>query len=186
MDNNDLTKSIGNLRIGLGQIEGTADKVTNQFHNLQVTAEQLKIAILKQTLLDRSQSEAIQEGMTSVIRDKKKLGLSLGVAVAGMFISGVISKDKHSALVGGLSSFNNTLQGFSRNKFAVSLDRDLLVRPFDQISASRKWVTLESIMAVTEELMADISHGAPLGTLDNILQRLRQGKNKLVYFDVPS
>ncbi len=186
MHNNTLTKSIGNLRKELVQIDDTAAQVASQCRMLQVTVEQLKVAILKQTLLSRSQSQAIQEGITSVVRDKQKLGLSLGVAVTSMILSGGISKDKFTALKKGISAFNATAQEFGRTRFAVSLDRDLLVIPCDRISAVRKWVTLESLLAVSDELMTEASQGIPLGTLDNILQRLSQGKKKLVYFGVSS
>jgi hypothetical protein len=43
------------------------------------------------------------------------------------------------------------------------------------------WVTLDSLVAAIDDLKAELLQGKPLGTLDNIIQRLQQSQGKLVY-----
>ncbi len=100
-------------------------------------------------------------------------------------VGGVIGQDKSSVLSGGVSAFNGALQGFGESKWAVSLDRDLLVVPDNRISSGRTWVILESLLQSLEELAEKADVGGPLGGVADIISKLKLQQSKLEYLNPP-
>ncbi len=185
MDASNFNAAVDELRKQLLLGEGAAHQVASRFQTLRSEAEALKIATLKRRLENRRKSLALQAGATST-KDRQKLGIGLGVAAAvGMIFGGVIGRDKSSVLSGGVSAFKGTLQGFGESRWAVSLDRDLLVVPDNRISSGRTWVTLESLLQALEELAEKADVGGPLGGVADIISKLKLQQSKLEYLNPP-
>jgi hypothetical protein len=108
------------------------------------------------------------------------------VAAGGFILGGLIAKDKYDALNAGMSGFDGVLQGFGETKWAVSLQKELVVVPYDAITTKGTWVTLESLIAAIHDLKTEALQGKQLGTLDNVIQRLRQSGGKLIYIAWPN
>lgn len=89
----------------------------------------LKVDILKSKLEKELRQVARTRGVEAIRMDGKKLGISLGVGVVGLFLGGAMGGDKHSMLNGGLRTFDASLQGFGEAEWAVSLDRKMLIMP---------------------------------------------------------
>lgn len=107
------------------------------------------------------------------------------MTVSASILGGLIAKNKDAALNAGLSGFNGVLQGFGETRWAVSLQRGLVISPCNAIPAKGAWVTLESLIAAIDDLKTEALQGKRLGTLGNIIQRLQQSKRKLVYIALP-
>jgi len=182
---NNLEQTIANLKKELACIESSSQGIGRRFAILQREAESLKIEFLKYSLEKQRKVLARQRGLDSLIRDRKKIKTGLAVAAGGLILGGLISKDKYTALNAGLSGFNGVLQGFGETRWAVSLQKELVIVPHNAIPAKGTWVTLESLIAAIHDLKTEALQGKRLGTLDNIIQRLQQSRRKLIYIAPP-
>jgi hypothetical protein len=179
-------QTIADLKKELAWIESSSQSIGRRFEILQREAESLKIELLKYSLEKQRKSLARQRGFDSLIRDRKKIGTGFAVAAGGLILGGLIAKDKYAALNAGMQGFNGVLQGFGETRWAVSLQKELVILPYDAIPAKGTWVTLESLIAAIYDLKTEALQGEQLGTLDNIIQRLQQSTGKLIYIALPN
>jgi len=186
MSDNRWTQTIDDLKKELTWIENSSHGIGSRFEILQREAESLKIEFLKYSLEKQREAVACQRGFNLLIRDRKKIGTGLAVAAGGLILGGLIAKDKYAALNAGLSGFNGVLQGFGETRWAVSLQKELVILPCNAIPAKGTWVTLESLIAAIHDLKTEALQGKRLGTLDNIIQRLQQSRGKLIYIAPPN
>jgi len=186
MSDNKWAQTIADLKKELACIESSSQGVGRRFEILQREAESLKIEFLKYSLEKQRKAVARQKGFGLLIRDRKKIGTGLAVTVGASILGGLIAKDKYAALNAGLSGFNGVLQGFGETRWAVSLQKELVIVPYNAIPAKGTWVTLESLIAAIDDLKTETSQGKRLGTLDNIIQRLQQSRGKLIYIALPN
>ena len=185
MSDSKWAQTIANLKKELACIESSSQAVGRCFEILQREAESLKIEFLKYSLEKQRKAVARQRGFALLIRDRKKIGTGLAVTAGGLILGGLIAKHKDAALNAGLSGFNGVLQGFGETRWAVSLQKKLVIMSCNAIPAKGTWVTLESLIAAINDLKTEALQGKGLGTLDNIIQRLQQSKRKLVYIALP-
>jgi hypothetical protein len=186
MSDNKWAQTIADLKKELACIESSSQGVGRRFEILQREAESLKIEFLKYSLEKQRRAVARQGGFALLMRDRKKIGTGLAVTVGGLILGGLIAKDKYAALNAGLSGFNGVLQGFGETRWAVSLQKELVIVPYNAIPAKGTWVTLESLIAAIHDLKTETLQGKRLGTLDNIIQRLQQSRGKLIYIALPN
>ena len=180
MSDNRWTQTITDLKKELACIESSSQGIGRRFEIIQREAESLKIEFLRYSLEKQRKAVASQRGFALLIRDRKKIGTGLAVTAGGLILGGLIAKDKYAALNAGLSGFNGVLQGFGETRWAVSLQKELVIVPYDAIPAKGTWVTLESLIAAIYDLKMEALQGKRLGTLDNIIQRLQQSRGKLI------
>jgi hypothetical protein len=186
MPDNRWVQTIADLKKELACIESSSQGIGRRFGILQREAESLKIEFLKYSLEKQRKAAARQRGFDLLIRDRKKIGTGLAVAAGGLILGGLIAKDKYAALNAGLSGFNGVLQGFGETRWAVSLQKELVIVPYNAIPAKGTWVTLESLIAAIHDLKTEALQGKRLGTFDNIIQRLQQSRGKLIYIALPN
>ncbi len=186
MSDNKWAKTIADLKKELACIESSSQGVSRRFEILQREAEFLKIEFLKYSLEKQRTAVARQRGFVFLIRDRKKAGTGLAVTAGALILGGLIAKDRDAALNAGLSGFNGVLQGFGETRWAVSLQKELVIVPYNAIPAKGTWVTFESLIAAIHDLKTEALQGKRLGTLDNIIQRLQQSKGKLIYIALPN
>jgi hypothetical protein len=186
MSDDKWVKTVANLQNELAHIESSCEEIGRRFGILQLEAESLKIDFLKYSLGKQKEAVARQRGFTLLIKDRKKVGASLAVTAGASILAGLIAKNKDAALNAGLSGFNGVLQGFGETRWAVSLQKGLVILPCNAIPMKGRWVTLESLITVIDDLKTEASQGKRLGNLDNIIQRLQQSKGKLIYIPLPS
>jgi len=185
MSVNNWVQTIAGLKKELTSIENSARSIANRFEILQIEAESLKIEFLKYSLEKQREALARQRGFALLIRDRKKIATGLAVTAGFSILAAAVGKDKDAALNAGLSGFNGLLQGLGETEWAVSLDKELVVVPYNAIPAGGTWVTLQSLIIAIDELKMQALQGKRLGTLDNIIQMLRQSRRKLVYITLP-
>ena len=186
MSDNKWAKTIVDLKKELGYVESSSQGVGRRYEILQREAESLKVEFLEYSLEKQKKTVARQRGLALLIRDRKKVGTGLAVTAGALILWGLIAKDKDAALNAGLSGFNGVLQGFGETRWAVSLQKELVIVPYNAIPAKGTWVTFESLIAAIHELKTEALQGKRLGTLDNIIQRLQQSKGKLIYIALPN
>jgi len=186
MSDNKWAKTIADLKKELAYIESSSQGVGRRFEILQREAEVLKIEFLKYSLEKQREAVARQRGFALLIRDRQKIGTGLAVTTGALILGGLMVKDKDAALSAGLSGFNGVLQGFGETGWAVSLDKKLVIVPYNAIPAKGTWVTFESLIAAIHDLKTEALQGKRLGTLDNIIQRLQQSKGKLICIALPN
>jgi hypothetical protein len=185
MSDSRWTHTIADLKKELTWIESSSQGIVSRLEIIQQETEPLKIEFLKHSLEKEREALAYQRGLGLIIRDRKKMGTGLAVAAGGLILGGLIAKDKNIALKAGLSGFDGVLEEFGETKWAVLLQKELVIVPYDAIPAKGTWVTLESLMAAIDDLEIEASEGKQLGTLDNIIQRLQQSRGKLIYIALP-
>jgi len=185
MSDSRWSQTIADLKKELACIESSSQDIDRRFEILQREAEFLKMEFLKYSLEKQRKAVARQRGFDLLIRDRKKIGTGLAVAAGGLILGGLITKDKYSALNAGLQGFDGVLQGFGETRWAVSLQKELVIVPYNAIPAKGTWVTLESLIAAIYDLKTEALQGKRLGTLDNIIQRLQQSRGKLIYIALP-
>ena len=183
MSSNDWEQTLDELKQEIASIKGRAGTFSMKFEEICRQAESFKIAFLNHRLEAQRRSLARTRGYTSIMRDRKRLGASLGAAAAGLIFGGIITRDKFAAVNAGLSSFDATLQGLGETAWAVSLGKDLRVVPKDNVTSGKTWVTWESLKSALAQLEREASQGVELGSLDSIISRLQKCR-ELVYLSL--
>jgi hypothetical protein len=120
-----------------------------------------------------------------MLKDPKKIGVSLAVAAGAASLAGLLTRDKYAVVKTGLSGFDGVKQGLGKTTWVVSLDKELVVAPCDVIPWIGTWVILDSLITALADLETEALEGKQLGTLENILQRLQQS-TKLIYLALPN
>ncbi len=184
MPKNDWEQTLDDLKQEIAAIKGRAGMLSVKFQQMSRQAESFKVQFLNRRFGERRRSLARIRGYTSIMRDGKGLGVSLGVAVLGLVVAGAVTKDGSTAINAGASSFGGAVQGLGETSWAVSLGKDLTVLPLDSITSGKAWVTWESLKSALAQLKKEASQGVRLGTLDNIISRLQKCR-ELVYYGLP-
>lgn len=174
-----------NLNRQLVSIEGITRGVISKFDDLVRETDLLKLEIIEHVLENKRMSQASQLGFAVMKQDKKKLIIGLASAIGGSLLQGVVTKDKSSALPAGISSFNGFLRGLGDSRWTVSLDKQFIIVPEDKVFAGRIWVTLESLQSTIKELRRKVLGGEKLGSLQSVIDELKQERSKLTYVFVP-
>ena len=180
MDNSNFNKTLDELSHEVILLESATQKVSGRLQTMCRQLEAAKMKILKRRLEKRRASLAHQAGLNLIARDRSKLGISLGAAIAGMILGGALGADKLSALSIGISSFDAAVQGLDKTTWAVSLGKDLTVLPKNSITAGKIWVTWKSLKSALAQLEREAFQGVALGNLDSVISRL-QARKELVY-----
>ena len=185
MSDSRWTQTIADLKKQFALMESRSHNIGRHFEALQREAESLKIEFLKHSLQKQRKALARERGMGLLIRDKKKIGTSLAVAVGGLIFGGLISKDKYTALNTGISGFDGVLLGLGETNCVVSLEKGLVVMPTNVNLPRGAWVTFESLIAAVDDLKAEAWQKKQLGNLNDIIQKLQQSA-KLIYVSLPN
>ncbi len=170
MGGNDWSEAVDDLREKLVAVERRANHVAVQLPPLCRILGSLKVDIVKSKLEKERRHVARVRGVAALQQDERKLGISLGLGVAGLVFGGILGQDGHSAL----GALDASLQKFGKSPWAVSLDREMLVVPRDQITAGQVWVTWESFSEAMENLRKKTLAGEQLGDLEAIISELTQ------------
>jgi len=173
MAGNGIEKTLTDFGQGLTLIGSRAKEILTRFEVLQRKAEFLKIESLQRYLEEKRKDVARSRGFRALLKDRRKVRDSLLVAAGSLILGGLISKDKFVALNAGMSGFDGVLRGLGETRWLVSLGKKILVAPEDSLSPERIWCTWESLMAAIEELKKRALHGEQLGSLDNVIDNLK-------------
>ena len=185
MSDNRWARTIAGLKKELGSIESSSRGVSKRFENLQRQAELLKIESLEYSLEKQRRALVRQRGFALLIKDTKKIRTSLAVTAAVSIFGGLITRNKYATLDAGLSCFNGALQRFGETRWAVSLEKELVIVPDDAIPAKGLWVTFDSLITAIDDFKTEALQGKELGTLDTIIQSFQRSKGKLIYIAYP-
>ncbi len=180
MSDSRWAQTIANLKEELALMESSARSTGKHSQKLQREAEYLKIEFLKHSLEDKRKAAARTRGIGLLARDNRRMGIGLVTAIGGAIFGGLASKNKYIAVNSGLSGLEGVLQGFGKAAWAVSLGKELIVAPRDALSCKLTWVTFESLMIAIDDLKGEALRGKLLGSLDDVMQRLKQSP-KLVH-----
>jgi len=107
----DWEQTLDDLKKEVASIKGRAGISSIEFEEMRKRAESFKVSFLKHRLEERRRSVARSRGYTSITKDRKKFGASLGAAAVGSIVAGIASRDKFIAVKAGLSGFDATLRG---------------------------------------------------------------------------
>jgi len=103
-------------------------------------------------LEEQKKSAARDRGITSLIKDRRRVRDSLLVAAGSFILGGLLTRDKFGALSAGMSGFDGMVQGLGESKWCVLLGKRILVVPEETISSQVTWITLASFYKTMEEL----------------------------------
>ena len=120
MSKNNWEQTLDELKQEIASIKGRAGTFSMKFEEMRRQAESFKIAFLNHRLEAQRRSLARTRGYTSIMRDGKRLGASLGAAAAGLIFGGIITRDKFAALHTGISAFDGFGKAL-RNKYPDKL-----------------------------------------------------------------
>jgi len=183
MSSNNWEQTLDELKQEIASIKSRSGTFSTKFEEVRRQAESLKIAFLNHRLEAQRRSLARTRGYTSIMRDGKRLGASLGAAAAGLIFGGIITRDKFAALHTGMSAFDGALQGLGQTRWFVSLSKKIAVAPENSLSPEGIWVTWESLNRAMKGLKDKAVVGEKLGNLDNVIFKLK--REKLVYLGLP-
>ncbi len=186
MNGNHLAKAFDEIREDLTTVERRAKDISGRLRARCSTLESLKIDILKSKLMKERRDVARLRGITALRQDTRKLGIGLGLGVAGLIFGGVLTKNKYSAASTGLRSVDTFTQGLGQSRWAVSLDSKMLVVPRDEVTAGRSWVTLDSLSGAMERLREKALAGEKIGDLQAIVSALEQDHQTLRHLLPPA
>ncbi len=164
------------LREKMVSIEIRANNVLVQLTGVCRTWESLKVDILEARLEEDRRLAAMAQGVRVLQRDQRKRSIPLRSVAAGLLRGAVVGKSVDSALYHSLAALNSSMEQVGASRWAVSLDRDMLVVPRDQIAAERFWVTWESLTEVLRRLRQKALDGKKLGNLAAIVSELKQDR----------
>ena len=169
-----LNGILKHLRQELNLIEVKAREIGNRFEVLRGETESMKVDALQNYLEKKKKSAALDRGITSLIKDRKRVRNSLLVAAGSFVIGGLLTRDKSGALTAGMSGFDGMVQGFGESKWRVLLGKRILVVPEETISSQVTWITLASFYKTMEELKKRALAGEKLGNLDDVISKLKK------------
>lgn len=173
-------ETLNDLGQEMASVKRRAELLSTRFEGIHRCAETFKVAFLKHRLQEETRSLARTRGCTSIVRNRKALGTSLGMAAIGLIAGGIVGRDKGVAVSAGLLSFDATIRGLGECAWVVSLGKNLTVAARDKIVPGKSWVTWPSLRTALDRLEREASQGVSLGSLDNLISRL-QRSGELVY-----
>lgn len=183
MNASDWRQALDELKKDLVSVEARANNVSKELPGLCRSMESLKLDILESKLERERRRVARVRGFTAIGKDKKKLGIGLGAALAGMFVMAALhddhdeapNRDNVAALGSGIRVLDSCLQGFGSADWAVSMDEAMLVVPADQTVSGRLWVSWQDLVAAIRNLRTKAMAGQHLGGMDAIIFELKKG-----------
>ena len=164
------------LREKMVSIEIRASNVSARLTGACRTLECLKVDVLEARLEEDRRRAAIGQGFRVLKQNQLKRNITLASAAAGAIIGGILDKSIDSAWNTGLVAAHSAIKKSGETAWAVSLDRDMMVVPRDQITAERFWVTWESLKEAMGRLREKALDGKKLGNLAAIVSELRQDR----------
>jgi len=173
MAGNRIDKTLDDFGQGLTLIENRAKAILSQSEVLQREAEFLKIESFQHYLVKKKKDIARDRGFGTLARDKRRIRDGSLVALGSLVLGGLFTRDRFAALNAGISGFNGYLQGLGDAIWFVSFEKEILVTSEDSLTAERKWLAWEDLMAVIEKLKRGALKGGQLGNLDNIIAILK-------------
>ena len=178
MLSNEHKETLAKMRQELTLIETRAKKISQHFQKLTREVESLKVESLQKLLAKKIKSEALGRGVASVIRDRKRFESGAFSAVGNFIIGGLLTQDKWAAVNSGLSGLDGALQGFGRARWVVLLGKSIVVAASENNQLEGKWLAWDSLKLAMEELRKKAQLGEALGTLDDVLSRLEQKRER--------
>ena len=178
MLSNEHKETLAKMRQKLTLIETRAKKISQHFQQLTREVESLKVESLQKLLAKKIKSEARRRGIASVIRDRKRFESGALSAVGNFIIGGLLTQDKWAAVNSGLSGLDGALQGFGRARWVVLLGKSIVVAASENNQLEGKWLAWDSLKLAMEELRKKAQLGEALGTLDDVLSRLEQKRER--------
>ena len=178
MLSNEHKETLAKMRQKLTLIETRAKKISQHFQKLTREVESLKVESLQKLLAKKIKSEALGRGVASVIRDRKRFESGAFSAVGNFIIGGLLTQDKWTAVNSGLSGLDGALQGFGRARWVVLLGKSIVVAASENNQLEGKWLAWDSLKLAMEELRKKAQLGEALGTLDDVLSRLEQKRER--------
>jgi len=175
---NEHKQTLANMRQELSLIETRAKEVSLRLQNLEREVGASKVESLQKLLEEKIKSEARRRGAALVIRDTRRLRSSVLVAAGSFIIGGLLTKDEGFALSAGLSGLDGAFQGFGRARWVVLLGKSIVVAASESTPLEGKWIAWESLKLAMEELRKKAQLGEALGTLDDVLSRLEQKRER--------
>jgi len=176
MSGNDWNHVAQELREKMIGVETRANNVSVQLTGVCRTWESLKVDLLEVKLEEERHHATMAQGSRVLKQNQLKRNITLASAAAGAIIGGISDKSFDSALFTGLSAAHSAMKAAGKSRWAVSLDRRMLVVPRDQITAERFWVTWESLKEAMGRLREKALDGKKLGNLAAIVSELRQDR----------
>ncbi|MFC1968355.1 hypothetical protein ACFLVX_03055 [Chloroflexota bacterium] len=167
-----LNGILEHLRQELILTEAKAREIGSRFEALRRETESMKVDALQNYLEEQRKSTARDKGITSLIKDRKRVRDSLIVAVGSVILGGLLTRDKFGAVTAGMSGFNGMLQGYGESKWCVLLGKKITVVPEETIFPEATWITLASFHKTMEELKKRALSGEKLGSLDDVISKL--------------
>jgi len=171
-----LDRILEHLRQDLTLTGAEARKIGSRFEVLRGETESMKIDALQNYLEEQRKSTARDRGITSLIKDRKKVRNSLIVAAGGAILGGLLTRDKFGALTAGMSGLDGMVRGFGESEWCVLLGRKISVVSEEMISPQVTWITLASFYKTMEELKRKALTGEKLGTFDDIIAKLKKNR----------
>ena len=182
MAETDWETTIKGLRQQLASIKNRALVASARFEELRRQAEFAKIQFLTYQLEARRKHLARSRGVASLIKNPNNLP-SAGLWAVGLTVfTGMFTKDW---LTAGVTGAKGALGGVGETKWAVCLEAELAVAPWDNIRQEGIWVTWESLMIALDEL-AIRAKDESLGNLDNIISELKKSRKLLFVIQAPT
>ena len=151
-----------------------ATEINVRFEALCRETESIKVDALQNYLEEQKISVSRDIGISSLIKDRKRVRDSLLVAAGGFILGGLLTRDKFEAVSAAMSGFDGMVQGFGESKWCVLLGKKISVVPEETISPQVTWITLASFYKTMEEFKESTLAGEKLGNLDDVISKLKK------------
>ena len=172
MSKHTLNGILEHLRQELTLTEVKAKEIGGRLEVLRRETESIKVDALQNYLEEQKKSVARDRGITSLIKDRRRVRDSLLIAAVSFILGGLLTRDKFGALSAGMSGFDGMIQGLGESKWGVLLGKKISVVPEETISPQVIWITLASFHKTMEELKKRALSGEKLGSLDDVISKL--------------
>ena len=167
-----LNGILEHLRQELNLTAVKASEINSRFEALCRETESIKVDALQNYLEEQKNSAARDIGISSLIKDRKRVRDSLLVAAGGFILGGLLTRNKFGALTAGMSGFDGMVQGFGESKWYILLGKTISIVPEEKIPPQATWISLGSFYRELEELKDRALAGEELGSLDDLISKL--------------
>jgi hypothetical protein len=151
-----------------------ATEINSRFEALCRETESIKVDALQNYLEEQKISVSRDIGISSLIKDRKRVRDSLLVAAGSFILGGLLTRNKFEAVSAAMSGFDGMVQGFGESKWCVLLGKKISVVQEEMISPQVTWITLASFYKIMEELKTRALSGEKLGNLDDVISKLKE------------
>jgi hypothetical protein len=167
-------ENLSKLKHELGSIREQASAVIEDIESLIREMEWFKPAYVLKRLEYQREVIARMRGFGIVWHDEQARRLSWLVGLSSAAIGGLISRDPVVALNAGMSGFDGLVRGLGGTRWYVSLGERLLVASEEGAKPRMNWAPWESVTLTLEELKKKALTGEKIGSLNNIVEKLRE------------